>query len=761
MFHVFYLFYLQMPDENLKIILEETDDSFEMLEDDHIDPDFVPCSDSSDCTENFIPVGQVIFKGSDNLHIDENSSSNVVPPLSPVIPLIDDISLRRASSQLQHVPSPIDPSGPLINKITDYPFPRTSSPFELAPVQTPPEIQPTSTGDNITVCPLPGTSNPAEPLPTSKEKTTKLDKKHFCLFCGKGVTKLKRHLLSLHQGESEMFAFLAASGKEKEFELKKLRNAGDHIHNIDILKGGEGDIVVKRNVKRKTSHDDYVPCPQCLGYFYKRDLWRHKCPNLNPDVTNPSKQLVKKGRLLLPMADDEGVGELYESLRNGQIKVVIKHDETIKLVSQRELKRNGHDKDRHAHIRNKIRELARLIVKLRERTGKLSAQLKDFIVPGHFQDVLEATKEVAGYSRLTQNYEKAALALKIGHSLQTCCELLKAKAIENRDFQTKADCSAFSELISIKWNEEISAQAARTLYQNKKNSANAMPLSEDIVTLLKYLEDQSILTRDAIRVCKEFEIKTHWSRLAEITMTVLILFNRRRQGEVSKMVVLDYVKGNGSQIHNKDVLEGLTTFEKALCENLTRIEIIGKRGRLVPVILTDSMKASMDVLMEKREKASISSDNPYFFARTNNLSISHMRGCDSLRKLTEEVPLKHPKLIRSIRLRKHIAMMTQLVNLKDHELDTVAQFMGHDIRTHREHYRLPNGTLQVAKVAKLLISLNEGKGIPKDEELNSDTITFDEMEESSDDEETAPSEKGNIVLEYLPLYQARVTLTPN
>ena len=135
MFHVFYffatitfamiLFYLQMPDENLKIILEETDDSFEMLEDDHIDPDFVPCSDSSDCTENFIPVGQVIFKGSDNLHIDENSSSNVVPPLSPVIPLIDDISLRRASSQLQHVPSPIDPSGPLINKITDYPFPRT------------------------------------------------------------------------------------------------------------------------------------------------------------------------------------------------------------------------------------------------------------------------------------------------------------------------------------------------------------------------------------------------------------------------------------------------------------------------------------------------------------------------------------------------------------------------------------------------------------------------------------------------------------
>ena len=129
-----------------------------------------------------------------------------------------------------------------------------------------------------------------------------------------------------------------------------------------------------------------------------------------------------------------------------------------------------------------------------------------------------------------------------------------------------------------------------------------------------------------------------------------------------------------------------------------------------------------------------------------------MRGSDSLRKLTEEVPLKHPQLIRSTRLRKHIAMMTQLVNLKDHELDTVAQFMGHDIRTHREHYRLPNGTLQVAKVAKLLVSLNEGKGIPKDEELNSDTITFDEMEESSDDEKTAPSETGNNMFLFLFLF---------
>ena len=141
-------------------------------------------------------------------------------------------------------------------------------------------------------------------------------------------------------------------------------------------------------------------------------------------------------------------------------------------------------------------------------TGKPSAQLKDFIVPGHFQDVLKATKEVAGYSPQTKSYKTPGLALKLGHSLHRCCVLLKAKAMENKNNQTKADCTAFDELISIMWNEEVSAQATRTLYQNKKNSAQAIPLSEDVATLSRYLEDQSTITRAAISEdCEDYERK--------------------------------------------------------------------------------------------------------------------------------------------------------------------------------------------------------------------------------------------------------------
>ena len=59
-------------------------------------------------------------------------------------------------------------------------------------------------------------------------------------------------------------------------------------------------------------------------------------------------------------------------------------------------------------------------------------------------------------------------------------------------------------------------------------------------------------------------------------------------------------------------------------------------------------------------------------------------------------------------MRKHIATLSQILNLKDNEMDMLATFLGHDIRIHREYYRLPEETLQVAKVAKLLMALEQG-----------------------------------------------------
>ncbi|XP_056462464.1 uncharacterized protein LOC130402339 [Gadus chalcogrammus] len=50
-----------------------------------------------------------------------------------------------------------------------------------------------------------------------------------------------------------------------------------------------------------------------------------------------------------------------------------------------------------------------------------------------------------------------------------------------------------------------------------------------------------------------------------------------------------------------------------------------------------------------------------------------------------------------------------MLNMKENELDQLASFLGHDIRIHREFYRLPESTLQLAKVSKILIAMEKGR----------------------------------------------------
>ncbi|XP_045068586.1 uncharacterized protein LOC123483143 [Coregonus clupeaformis] len=106
-----------------------------------------------------------------------------------------------------------------------------------------------------------------------------------------------------------------------------------------------------------------------------------------------------------------------------------------------------------------------------------------------------------------------------------------------------------------------------------------------------------------------------------------------------------------------------------------------------------------------------------------------------LSQVCKQCGAKNPEALTSTRLRKQVATLSTLLNLKENEMDQLATFLGHDIRVHREFYRLPESTLQLAKVSKLLIAIEkgrlpylQGKGLD-DIEVNPE----DEVEMSDDD----------------------------
>lgn len=157
---------------------------------------------------------------------------------------------------------------------------------------------------------------------------------------------------------------------------------------------------------------------------------------------------------------------------------------------------------------------------------------------------------------------------------------------------------------------------------------------------------------------------------------------------------------------HKDVAVGLTASEQKLCAHFSRVEIRGKSGRKVAVLLSPDMLDALTLLISKRQECGVSQDNTFLFARPSCLT--SYRGQDCLRIYADECGAQNPELLQSTQLRKHVATLSKVLNLKNHELDQVAGFLGHDICVHREYYRLPEATTQLAKISKLLLAMEKG-----------------------------------------------------
>ena len=141
---------------------------------------------------------------------------------------------------------------------------------------------------------------------------------------------------------------------------------------------------------------------------------------------------------------------------------------------------------------------------------------------------------------------------------------------------------------------------------------------------------------------------------------------------------------------------------------LSRMEIIRKCGTVAAVLLTKDLRECIECPIDKQHLVGVEKDNEFLLARLSCRSMNHIRDRDVLRFYSTQCGAKYPQNIRSTRLRHHIATISQMVNLKENELGVLARFLGHDNKTHCEYYRLPVEAVQVAKVSKLLLSLESG-----------------------------------------------------
>lgn len=97
--------------------------------------------------------------------------------------------------------------------------------------------------------------------------------------------------------------------------------------------------------------------------------------------------------------------------------------------------------------------------------------------------------------------------------------------------------------------------------------------------------------RDTIESLQTSPTYSTWRKLAQLTMTRMTIFNKRRGGEVSKLLLETYQtrpgwKGNT----NEEVLKSLEPLERKLLNRVDLVQIPGKKARKVPMLITTDVK---------------------------------------------------------------------------------------------------------------------------------------------------------------------------
>ena len=102
------------------------------------------------------------------------------------------------------------------------------------------------------------------------------------------------------------------------------------------------------------------------------------------------------------------------------------------------------------------------------------------------------------------------------------------QAVRSKDDEQLKEASDFRKLLDSECNYRVNCVAVNQLNVHKRLCLCPIPLTEDLLTVRNYVskamvECQSQLTRNPHTAT--------WTRLAKLTMTRLIMFNKRRVSE--------------------------------------------------------------------------------------------------------------------------------------------------------------------------------------------------------------------------------------
>lgn len=275
----------------------------------------------------------------------------------------------------------------------------------------------------------------------------------------KEIKKVKEEI-EKSQDEEEKKALM----KKKDNLQAMLRNQGNFRHNVECLRKGKGDLMVVRRPEVETNADEFLPCPDCLGFYMSYDMYKHSCPGVSQKYQQKRRGEILLNETLTPyLTAGEGTRKILNGINDSSLRELITKDALIlKFVAHLVDKHSSDSTNQETHIRERTRVLGKFLRHVREQDGYEHVDLTELLSSPANYDIV---------AQCAQTLSKSAIELprKIGHTIRKCLVLLKGIGLRTANRDLISNAQLFNELMATEWSDLVSSKSLKKQHQQKMN----------------------------------------------------------------------------------------------------------------------------------------------------------------------------------------------------------------------------------------------------------------------------------------------------
>lgn len=392
--------------------------------------------------------------------------------------------------------------------------------------------------------------------------------------------------------------------------------------------------------------------------------------------------------------------KIFPILRDDEVTRIIRYDSLVILYGNKmSIKyRQQYQEDM---IRARLRLIGRFLIALK----KIQPAITDFSSlydPRFYDNCVSAVRVVTRYNAENNTFGAPSVAAGLGTLLKQIGNILISDCIKKHMLEKKKNAEDFLMLLSEDYAISINKAVEETVTKNKRQKEIILPSLKDIQILHEYLLKERISNYEKLQERFSFN---DWFNLSKSTLLSILLFNRRRPGELEHVLIEDYEKYESLNENNyPDLFNTLTEEMKTLALKYVRFAIRGKLGRSVPVLLSANLVQCIQMILNHRTHAKVPKKNPYIFGIPSTVSnrYKYLRACDLMREYSSVCGASVPHTLRSTQLRKHIATQCGILDISESQTSLLADHMGHDVAIHKKHYRQACLNKEILQLSKLL-----------------------------------------------------------